>query len=198
VPILCRQVCSRWNGRFPERALLRTGFAETGTEPAQTVATCSASLPGRGLNRPLSQFSSNSAVPVRESVETSCWQRPLSQVSHAVVVPSPAGIEPMSDEPRDRRREPRSLIRVQAVLRMQGNSVTCPAVTRNISTGGLLLTLTESSPFKVGDHVECEIALPDDPGHAFASWGLGGVVRVDEWNAAVELQSAVFASADET
>ena len=73
-----------------------------------------------------------------------------------------------------------------------------PALTLNLSTGGLLLKLMESSPFKVGDHVECEIALPDDPERAFASWGAGRVVRVDPRNAAVELRSGIFPSTDET
>jgi len=98
----------------------------------------------------------------------------------------------------DRRREPRFSIGAQAVLRKQSESQGYCAVTLNISTGGLLLRLAESTPFKVGDHVECEIALRDDTDQAFASWGFGTVLRVDEVSAAIELKSGIFAPADET
>jgi Tfp pilus assembly protein PilZ len=104
---------------------------------------------------------------------------------------------PKPDEQPDRRREPRFSIGAQAVLRMQGDSKTYAAVTLNVSTGGLLLKVTESNPFTVGDNVECEIALPDAPQEAFASWGVGRVVRIDESGAAVELRSGIFTAADE-
>ena len=101
-----------------------------------------------------------------------------------------------SDSQPDRRREERFLIGAAAVLRLAGGAEAYPAITLNISAGGLLLKLTEPVPFQVDDQIECEIALPEDPKRAFASWGAGRVVRVDRLNAAVELRSGVFTSAD--
>ena len=69
-------------------------------------------------------------------------------------------------------------------------------MTRNISSGGLLLQMTEPSPFQIGDDVICEIALPDSGQHAFASWGMGRVVRIDPANAAIELSSGIFPASE--
>lgn len=105
----------------------------------------------------------------------------------------------LSDQALDRRREPRFAIGARAVLKnRKDKSRTCPAVTLNISAGGLLLQLNEPCLFEVGDDVECEIALTDDPEQAFASWGIGRVIRVDRLNAAVELSSGIFGPPDET
>jgi hypothetical protein len=80
---------------------------------------------------------------------------------------------------------------------MQGDSRRYAAVTLNVSTGGLLLEVSESNAFAVGDYVECEIALPDAAQQAFASWGIGRVVRVDQSSAAVELRSGIFGSSEQ-
>jgi hypothetical protein len=95
-----------------------------------------------------------------------------------------------SDVSSDRRREPRFSIGVPAIIRRGGDAY--PATTLNICAGGVLLKLAEVSPFKVDDRVVCEIALTDIPEQAFASWGVGRVVRVEETRTAVELKSGIF------
>lgn len=99
------------------------------------------------------------------------------------------GIE-ASDEWSDRRREPRFSIGVPAIVRRGDDAY--PATTLNICAGGVLLKLAEVSPFKVNDRVVCEIDLTDVPEQAFASWGVGRVVRVEETRTAVELKSGIF------
>jgi len=94
----------------------------------------------------------------------------------------------------ERRREPRYPIGAEAVLHRRGEDTSYAAVTLNSGTAGILLKVNGTNPFNVGDEVVCEVALKDAPERAFASWGVGRVVRIDESNAAVELQAAVFAS----
>jgi Tfp pilus assembly protein PilZ len=91
----------------------------------------------------------------------------------------------------ERRRETRFSAGAQAILRRREGGDTYSAMTLDISTGGLLLALSPN-PFAVGDELLCEIALPDAPDQAFASWGVGRVVRVDDSKAAIELKSGVF------
>jgi len=105
---------------------------------------------------------------------------------------------PPTEPPPDRRSEPRFAIGADARLRRQGDGRAYAAITLNVSTGGLLLRFSESNPCRVGDDVECEIALADAPQQAFASWGVGRVVRIDESSAAVVLRSGLFTAADET
>ena len=98
-------------------------------------------------------------------------------------------------DPIDRRREPRFAIGAKATLqRDPGDQY--PAVTLNISSGGLLLKIEDTNPFAIGDQVVCEIALPDVADGAFAEWGIGHVVRIDHANAAIELRAGVFQSQD--
>src|SRR5579862_8620664 len=99
----------------------------------------------------------------------------------------------MSEDPAERRREPRFSIGAPALLRQQEGRPAFPAITLNVSTGGVLLRLTGANPFRAGDDVLCEIALGDGGGQAFASWGIGRVARVDEASAAIELKSGIFA-----
>jgi Tfp pilus assembly protein PilZ len=98
----------------------------------------------------------------------------------------------MSDHPSDRRREPRFSIGAKVILRGRNGAGAYSALTRNISTGGLLLQLLEKTPFQIGQDVICEIELQNSSEHAFASWGVGRVVRIDPANAAIELSSGIF------
>ena len=99
-----------------------------------------------------------------------------------------------SGQNSDRRREPRFSIGAQAILRLSDSDETYPALTVNISSSGLLLKLMGACPFEVGDHVVCEVALPNSPNEALATWGVGHVVRVDETRTAIELRSGIFPS----
>lgn len=101
----------------------------------------------------------------------------------------------MHDARSERRRENRFAIGAQAVLRNLDGGEAYPAVTVNISPGGLLLKLTAGNPFEVGQAVVCEIAVHDSA-EPFVSWGVGRVIRVDRMNAAVELKSGVFPPQD--
>jgi len=102
-----------------------------------------------------------------------------------------------TDSPVERRREPRYTVGAEAVLRRRGDQTSHSAITLNSGTAGLLLKVAEDNPFNVGDEVVCEVAFEDVPERAFASWGVGRVVRVDRSNAAIELMAAVFAQDDE-
>jgi len=97
----------------------------------------------------------------------------------------------MSDNPADRRREQRFEIGAHAVVRRLNDSDKYPAVTLNISGGGLLLQMN-SNPFTVGDEVTCEIELAEPQEHPFANWGVGRVVWVNQNTTAIELQSGIF------
>jgi hypothetical protein len=98
----------------------------------------------------------------------------------------------MEDTRQNRRREQRFEIGGQAVLRAETGGESYPATVLNVSGAGLFLRL-DSHPFQVGDEVVCEIKLPERPEQAFASWGLGRVVRMDLRGVAIELDSATFA-----
>lgn len=92
----------------------------------------------------------------------------------------------------DRRREPRFEVGGHALVRLEAGHESYHATVVNVSGGGLFLKLEAPHPFKVGDEVTCEIALPSVPQQPFASWGLGRVVRVDSTGAAIELHVATF------
>ena len=100
----------------------------------------------------------------------------------------------MPRESSERRHEPRFSIGAQAVLRRPEGSQSYPAVTLNISSGGVLLRLTEANPFSLGDQVFCEIALPESPDEPFAAWGTGQVVRISHADAAIELKAGIFSA----
>ena len=102
----------------------------------------------------------------------------------------------LTNDPTERRREPRYEVGAAAILRKKSDQNSYAAVTLNSSSAGLLLQVSEDHPFNVGDEVVCEIALEDAPDRAFASWGVGRVVRCDRSNAAIELTAAVFTAAD--
>ena len=98
----------------------------------------------------------------------------------------------MQNQGPDRRREPRYYVGAPAVLRRPGGVETYSAVALNASSGGILLQLTGTQPFQVGDEVMCELALPDSAEQPLASWGIGRVIRVDNGQAAIELDAGTF------
>lgn len=78
------------------------------------------------------------------------------------------------------------------MLRRPGGGETYSAVALNASSSGILLQLTGTQPFQVGDEVMCEVSLPDSPEQPLASWGVGRVVRVDDSQTAIELEAGTF------
>jgi PilZ domain-containing protein len=102
----------------------------------------------------------------------------------------------MQDHISDRRSEPRFFVGAPAILRRPNGDEAFPAVTLNVSAGGLLIEVAGGHPFLVGEPLVCELALPDRPEQPFASWGIGRVVRVDHAEAAIELEAATFAPLD--
>jgi len=99
----------------------------------------------------------------------------------------------MSDQFHERRRGPRCVIGVPAVLRRTQGGEGYEAVTTDVLSSGLLFELTDTNPFAPGDPVVCEVALPDFPDQALPAWGQGRVVRVEQLVAAVEMETGVFA-----
>ncbi|HEV3330886.1 MAG TPA: PilZ domain-containing protein [Bryobacteraceae bacterium] len=97
-----------------------------------------------------------------------------------------------STDHANHRKEPRLSIGAKALLRSPNGGDTYQAITVNVSPGGMLLRVTEAHPFRVGDDILCEVAVPNDPEQAFASWGIGRIVRLDRSTAAVELRAETF------
>lgn len=97
-----------------------------------------------------------------------------------------------SNNSADRRREPRFAAKIQALVRHRDGGDSYPAVTLNISAGGLLLRTSQPHPFQVGDEVVCELALPNNDGQGFSSWGVGRVVRASADDTALELKAGMF------
>ena len=100
----------------------------------------------------------------------------------------------MNGGKQDRRREERFEIGGRAVLRSGSGGQRFEATVLNVSTGGLFLRLDTPYSFQVGDEVVCEARLASTPEQAFASWGLGRVLRVDPTGTAIELQAGTFES----
>ena len=98
--------------------------------------------------------------------------------------------------PAERRREPRFAIGAPVVLRLREGGKSFRATTVNVSTGGLRLQVPGGHPFQVGDEISCELAFPGTADQAFAKWGIGRVVRVDESGAAIELTAGTFVDSD--
>jgi hypothetical protein len=92
----------------------------------------------------------------------------------------------------NRRRERRFEIGGRAVLKSENGGESYATRVLNVSGAGLFLGLDIPHPFRVGDEVVCEIRLSEQTDQAFASWGLGRVVRVDPTGVAVELHSGTF------
>ena len=92
----------------------------------------------------------------------------------------------------DRRKEARFTIGASAVLRRHQAAEAYPAVTVDIAPTGVRFRLSDVNPFSSGDAILCEISLPDCPDQAFAVWGVGRVVWVDQLEVALDLETGVF------
>jgi hypothetical protein len=92
----------------------------------------------------------------------------------------------------ERRKEPRYYVGAPVVLRHARGEETYSAVTLNVSASGILLKLSGDQPFQIGDDVLCEVSLPGTPEQPLLSWGVGRVIRVDDHQAAIELEGGTF------
>jgi len=91
----------------------------------------------------------------------------------------------------ERRRAPRFPSSAKVVVRGHGGEAVCGTAV-NISSSGILAQLDGQVSFRPGDEVTVEVALPEDPGKPFSSWGIGKVVRLDAEHAAMHLSAGSF------
>ena len=92
----------------------------------------------------------------------------------------------MDYDSSDNRKEPRFPFHASAVIeRSSGEKV--PALTVNLSGGGVLLRIESDSTMELGESVTCEVNLYEQKPRQ--SWGRGRVVRVDKSLVAIDFQS---------
>ena len=92
----------------------------------------------------------------------------------------------------DRRRAPRHPIHAQSVLHPGGASAPIAATTVDVSASGVLLDLGAEPSSHPGDHVTCELNLPDSADSDLPCWGIGHVVRNEGTRSAVQLDAGLF------